>query len=300
MEFLNKIFDERDKPIGESSRKLYTRNLMKLNNDMPITSFDFLKQPKNILNMIKYYKPTTQRSYIIAICTVLKNSKQQNIYDMYFEILSNFNNQLKVNTDKSENQEKNWLSNDNINKISDELKSKVVKKVRNKEDYTTMLNYMILSLYTLHVPRRNIDYSLMKLSNNMNDDKFNYLDMDKKQFIFNNYKTQGKYNSVVVPIEDELMKVISLYLKNHPEKGKLKNKNYNVHFLKTFYNEDIIKSQDMTRILNMIFSKNVGSSMLRNLYLTNKYGGMVEELKKDTTDMGTSVDVALNNYIKKD
>ena len=47
----------------------------------------------------------------------------------------------------------------------------------------------------------------------MNDDKFNYLDMDKKQFIFNNYKTQGTYNSVVVPIEDELMKVISLYLK---------------------------------------------------------------------------------------
>ena len=40
--------------------------------------------------------------------------------------------------------------------------------------------------------------------------------------------------------------------------------------------------------------------MLRNLYLTNKYGDMVEELKNDVKDMGTSVDVALNNYIKKD
>ena len=38
---------------------------------------------------------------------------------------------------------------------------------------------MVLSLYTLHAPRRNIDYSLMKLSNYMSDDKFNYLDMDK-------------------------------------------------------------------------------------------------------------------------
>ena len=56
----------------------------------------------------------------------------------------------------------------------------------------------------MHAPRRNIDYSLMKLSNDMKDDKFNYLDMDKKQFIFYNYKTQGKYNSVVVPIENEL------------------------------------------------------------------------------------------------
>jgi hypothetical protein len=85
---------------------------------------------------------------------------------------------------------------------------------------------MVLSLYTLHAPRRNIDYSLMKLSNHMSDDKFNYLDIDKQQFTFNNYKTNGKYNSVVVSIEDELMKVISLYLINHPEKSKLKNKNF--------------------------------------------------------------------------
>ena len=212
MEFSNNVFEQRDKPISDSPKKLYTRNLMKLNNNMPITNFNFLKEPKHILNMIKDYKPTTQRSYIIAICTVLKNSKQQNIYDMYFEILSNFNNQLKVRTDKSDSQKENWLSNDSIDKISNELKSKVVKKVRNKEDYSILLNYMVLSLYTLHAPRRNIDYSIMKLSNDMKDDKFNYLDMDKKQFIFNNYKTNGTYNSVVVPIENELMQVISLYI----------------------------------------------------------------------------------------
>jgi hypothetical protein len=248
--------------------------------------------------MIKDYKPTTQRSYIIAICTVLKNSKHQDLYNIYFEMLSNFNNQLKVRTDKSEKQEKNWLSNDNIDKISNELKSKVVKKVRNKEEYNILLNYLVLSLYTLHPPRRNIDYSLMKISSSMNDDKFNYLDMDKEQLIFNNYKTQGKYNSVIVSINNEVMKVISLYLSNHPEKSKLKNKNYNVHFLKSFYNEDIKASQEITRILNKILGKNIGSSMLRNMYLTNKYGDMVEELKEDTKSMSTSVGVALNNYIK--
>ena len=45
---------------------------MKLNNEQPITNFNFLKEPKQILNMIQDYKPTTQRSYIIAICTLLK------------------------------------------------------------------------------------------------------------------------------------------------------------------------------------------------------------------------------------
>jgi len=299
MEFLNKVFEQRDKPISDSSKKLYTRNLMKLNNDQPITNFNFLKEPKQILNMIKDYKPTTQRSYIIAICTVLKNSKHQNLYDMYFEILSNFNNQLKVRTEKSEKQMENWLSNDNINEISKDLKSKVVKRVRNKEDYNNLLNYVVLSLYTLHPPRRNVDYSLMKISNNMNDDKYNYLDLKKGQFVFNNYKTQGKYNQVVVPIEEDLLKVIELYLNNHPEKSKLKNKNYDVHFLKSFYNEPIEKSQEITRILNKIFGKNIGSSMLRNMYLSNKYSNVIEELKDDVADMSTSLGTALNNYIKE-
>jgi hypothetical protein len=133
MEFLNNVFEQRDKPISDSSRKLYTRYLVKLNNDMPITNFIFLKEPKHILNMIKDYKPTTQRSYIIAICTVLKNSKQQNLYDMYFEILSYFNNQLKVGTDKSDSQKENWLSNDNINEISKKLYEKVLKKLETKK-----------------------------------------------------------------------------------------------------------------------------------------------------------------------
>ena len=133
----------------------------------------------------------------------------------------------------------------------------------------------------------------------MNDDKYNYLDMKKGEFVFNNYKTQGKYNQVVVQIEENLMNVIMLYLNNHPEKSKLKNKNYDVHFFKTFYNEPIEKSQEITRILNKIFGKNIGSSMLRNMYLSNKYSNVIDELKSDTKDMGTSVDVALSTYIKE-
>jgi len=180
MEFLNQVFEKRDKPISDSSKKLYTRNLMKLNDDMPITNFNFLKEPKVVLSKISQYKPTTQRSYIIAICTVLKQSKHQKLYDMYFEILSKFNNDLKVRTDKSEKQEKNWMSNDEIEDISKALKLKVVKKARNKEDYTNILNYMVLSLYTLTPPRRNIDYSLMRLSTDMSDTKYNYLDPNKE------------------------------------------------------------------------------------------------------------------------
>ena len=39
--------------------------------------------------------------------------------------------------------------------------------------------------------------------------------------------------------------------------------------------------------------------MLRNLYLSNKYSNIVEDLKNDVKDMGTSVDIALSTYIKQ-
>ena len=72
-----------------------------------------------------------------------------------------------------------------------------------------------------------------------------------------------------------------------------------MHFLKTFYNEPIEKSQEITRILNKIFGKNIGSSMLRNIYLSNKYSNVIEKLKDDTASMGTSLEVALSTYIKE-
>jgi hypothetical protein len=211
------------------------------------------------------------------------------------------NGDLKVRTDKSETQQANWMSKNEIDTVRDNLALKVVKKAKNKDDYNKILDYLILCLYTMHAPRRNIDYTLMKISNDISDKSFNYLDSKGFQFIFNNYKTQGTYESVVVPIREDLFHVISIYMNNHPEKAKLKNKKYNIHFLVNYHGEPINKSIDMTRYLNRLFNgKKVGSSMLRNMYLTNKYGDMMGELKNDVLDMSTSIGTAMDNYIKQD
>ena len=300
--FLNNIFNKRDKPISENSEKLYTRNLEKLNDNKPVTDLKFLKNIKEVLSKIQKYKPTTQRSFIIAICTVLKNNDDK-LYNQYYEILSKMNNDLKVNVDKSDKQNKNWIESDKIDEIYGNLQSAVTNKSKTgaKESYDSLLHYMILSLYVLIPPRRNLDYVLLVISSDMSDKKFNYLDFTKKQLIFNNYKTQGTYESIILDSPDELFKVIKSYMLKHPHKAKLNNKKYHIHFLVNFYGEEIDKSTQMTKILNSIFGGlKIGSSMLRNMYLTNKYSGMMKELKSDVKDMSTSVDVALNNYIKKD
>ena len=298
-DFLVSIFDKRDKPISESSRKLYQRNLEKLNDEKPVTSLGFLTDVPKIMQTISKYKPTTQRSFIISICTVLKNNNEK-LYQTYFEILSKMNSDLKVHVEKTEKQKDNWMGEDEITNIYSKLKKSVPKKIKSKEDYDAILNFMIMSLYVLQAPRRNIDYTLMKISSEMSDKKYNYLDLNNKKFIFNNYKTQGTYLSTVVDVPDDLMRVILMYVKVHPESKKLKNKKYNIHFLSTFYGENIEKSASMTNILNKIFDKKIGSSMLRNMYLTNKYGSMMKEMKGDVKSMATSVDTAMNNYIKQD
>ena len=298
-DFLVSIFDKRDKPISESSRKLYQRNLEKLNDEKPVTSLGFLTDVSKIMQTISKYKPTTQRSFIISICTVLKNNNEK-LYQTYFEILSKMNSDLKVHVEKTEKQKDNWMGEDEITNIYSKLKKSVPKKIKSKEDYDSILNFMIMSLYVLQAPRRNIDYTLMKISSEMSDKKYNYLDLNNKKFIFNNYKTQGTYLSTVVDVPDDLMRIILMYVKVHPESKKLKNKKYNIHFLSTFYGENIEKSASMTNILNKIFDKKIGSSMLRNMYLTNKYGSMMKEMKGDVKSMATSVDTAMNNYIKQD
>ena len=143
------------------------------------------------MKKIEHLKPTTQRSYFIAIASVLANGNgPKKLYNAHYAILTEMNNDLRNNTTKSETQQENWITPEEIEKVNQQL-MKEVKKIRvshvTRKDFTTVLTLMIFSLFTKTSPRRNIDYSLMKISNDKTDTKFNYLDLEKKRFIFNNY-----------------------------------------------------------------------------------------------------------------
>jgi hypothetical protein len=58
-------------------------------------------------------------------------------------------------------------------------------------------------------------------------------------------------------------------------------------------------SNRMTKSLNSILGKKVGASMLRHIYLTNKYGKVLNEQEKDSEFMAHSVSMA-KSYIKDD
>jgi hypothetical protein len=87
-----------------------------------------------------------------------------------------------------------------------------------------------------------------------------------------------------------LKSVITLYLKHHPLlwEGR-KQKKEAVPFLVYKDGEPLHQLNSITRIINSVLGKGVGSSALRHIYLTHKYGDVEKEQQKDAAAMAHSV-----------
>jgi hypothetical protein len=299
----------KNKNISESSLKLYLNNLKRLNGGNEIKNLAFLKDESKILDKIKDYKPNTRRTYLISIVSLLKEEpKMKKLYDKYYKYLMEYNNELKVNTTKSETQKENWITKEEIDELYKSMEKSILEKIANKkkiteEEFNELLYFVVLSLYTLNPPRRNLDYMYMVVVKKYNDEmdkKFNYLDLENNLFHFNNYKTQGTYKTQTVAIPPELQRIIKIYLGYHPLKSELKKKNGMIPFLVDNLGVPFETQNTITRMLNKIFGKRVGVSMLRNVYLTNAFQPAIQELQNATEQMGTSSNTAINNYIKMD
>ena len=156
------------------------------------------------------------------------------------------------------------------------------------------------ALYTKIAPRRILDFMLMyvvkRLPKQM-DLNLNYLDLESKSFYFNNYKTSGTYNTQTVRIPDDLFGIIQQYLKKHPLKLVAGS---SIPLLCDFKGQALPRPNIITRILNRIFDKQISVSLLRNIYLTDKFGQQQQSMEQVAANMGTSVGMLNSNYIKRD
>lgn len=299
--------------LSESSIKNYIRNIEILNEDKELKNLNFLKSKDKIMNIINEKKPNTQRSYLISIVSILKyydNPKFKKIFDFYYDKMMEMNKQLKTEESKNiktETQKKNWITKEEIENKLKELEDKVksLPKTINEKQYNIVLQMIVLSLYTLQAPRRNADYQFMVIvKDKPTDEKINFLVYDLEQFYFRKFKTSKTElkdkNELIIDINDKLMDNINLYLNFHPliKNKKIQNFKEEVPFLVDYQKEPLLKVNSITYILNKIFGKNIGSSMLRHMYLSHKYGDELEEMKKDATEMSHGL-TQQKDYIKK-
>jgi hypothetical protein len=284
--------------LSDGSLKLYEANLKRLNDGNEIKNLNFLKDTESIIQKIKEKKPTTARSYIIAICSILKNDvKMTKPYEIYYNLLIEYNDQLKTNNIKSEKQEEEWISQQEVKNKYDELENEIkpLFKKRNitADEYNKLLSYVVLSLYVLQPPRRNLDYlnliAVSKYKGTENKD-FNYFDISTKKMIFNNYKTKGTYQSQEVDVNEKLYLILCAWIK------KFKIRYY---VLQKLDGSELDKN-GITKILYKIFNKKIGSTMLRNIYLTDKYSNLNKEKINDAQMMGTSTFTIDNQYTKNE
>jgi hypothetical protein len=286
---------ERLKPLAEGTIKTYMIKLKKLNDNKTLTDLKFLKDTEGILAKVnKIDNPNTRRSSIIAIVSVLKdNKKYKKEYDIYHKYMMDINGILNKESFKSEKtKEKHKEVNmDELYKNYDELKKVITdigkKRKITEEQYEKLRILMIQSLYILVAPRRLLDYTVMIIDKPTEDKSFNYY-YDGK-FYFNNYKTKGTYKQQIIDVPNELQEIIKIWL-------KYKSKDNNYLIVKksgTPYTTPELSSE-----IKIIFNNpSMGISVLRGEYLTNKYGSLSKEMKKDVKDMGTSLAVANDVYI---
>lgn len=306
-DFITKAFEGKD--ITQSSLNLYRKNLIRLNDNQPPKSIKFLLDPQEILNKISKYKPNTQRSFIISISSLLsslnktKPTKQiKQLYQQYDQILTNLNQQLKDQTTKTTKEETNWMTQQEVKDILNQKKQILenLPKKLNETQYSKLLDLVILSLYTLQPPRRNLDYQDCFITRHHTNQptNTNYLCLKDSKFYFNNYKTKGTYQTQEEPVSVALQEILTVYFKHHPLKKQLTKSNP-IPLLVNYEGNPFKQNNDITRKLYKIFNKKVGVGMLRKIYLTDKFGPTLEELEEATKAMGTSVETAKNNYIKK-
>ena len=290
-----KTYGNPPRNISETTTSAYIKTLTILNDKKPFKNLTFLKNTDDIMKKIATYAESTKKTILASITSILALEKEKagykKVYKFYHDKMME-----KAKTQKAEEtpvanekQTENWLTWEEVLKKRNDLKEAcdgfVNEKTLSPAQFNTLLSYVILSLYSEVPPRRNQDYLNMDVYKALKKDKLDELSKDKNylivlkgvptEFIFNVYKTSKTYGQQKVAIPPALRDVLSTYIKRVGSKAK------QTPLLKT------PKANAITRILNKVFGKKVGSSMLRHIYLSSKYD--ISEMKEDATGMGHSL-----------
>ena len=264
----------------------------------PFKSASFIKDPVDIMTRInKYDSLNTRRTMLSAVIALGRINKT---YGKIVKAYLPSNDELRVAINKereeragakTEREETNWMSwNDVITKrdeLINDVKRLPERAFTHPADWTKATRMMVLSLYTMLPPRRNKDYSEMVMvytDAEMPKDK-NYIVFDKDgtptKFIFNVYKTAGKYGSQTIMIPEDLAAIIRIYYEHRK----------NIVGDRFLLNSDmnpLHPVNGLTRILNAALGGNVGSSMLRHIFLSDSgdIGKMTETAKAMAHSVG--------------
>jgi regulator of replication initiation timing len=297
MENIKKTLKENKPNIADSTINSYATNLKSLfysHNPKKVNiNPAWFHNQEHILELVKQEPIVRQSNFLTALIAYNKDNKEYKDALLY---LTPQLKQKKNSQDMTPKENENWKSYEEIEKIYEDmlhicdplLKSK---EPMNKEQMNKLQDFIILSLTCGYwiPPRRSEDWCKMKIKK-YDTEKDNYIDFSNSKFYFNQYKTSKTYDEQEVEIPPKLKRILRRYI-------KLLGDN---EYLLTTQKNAPLSSSYLTKLLNRIFGANISTSMLRHIYLSEKYKNVpaLAEMQKTAEEMGHSITEALR-YVRK-
>ena len=260
-----------------------------------------VKHYKAILEHMKEVSPNLRKTRLASLIVYLgKGEDVDKVVDSFRQLM--MSDKKKSDDDSKEQkmtqkQKDAWLPWSDIMECYEALKKEVTPLLKrdtlDKKQFARVQLFVLLSLLVLIPPRRSLDWTAFKLRE-VDEGKDNYLKTLKRKpvLVFNNYKTAGKTGQQVVEIPRVLHQILKRWMELNPHDWLLMN----------YSQSGGITPTQLTQLLYGFFGKNISTSMLRHLYLSDKYKDIpaLKEMEATAEAMGHSLSVALEHYVKKE
>lgn len=270
-----------------SSLKTYVSILYNLYKKMGGSGDAYTYFAKNIPSIIEHLKderPNLRKTKMAVLVSLFGGEVDtEKLRVIMLEDANQYNAALR-SQEASDKQRENWISVEEIKQVFKELykrASPLFKKEDKvtKREYGELLDLVLLSLYVLMTPRRSQDYAEMKIRN-YDTDKDNYY--DGRTFHFLKYKTAKVYGRQKLNADLRIRNMMKKWMRVNPH-----------DYLLASFDGNKISVSRMTLLLNKIFGKNVSTTMLRHIFISEqvlKDAPSLRQMEKVATDMGHSVD----------
>ncbi len=248
--------------------------------------------------------PSNKRKTILSALVIISGKKEYR--DLMMNDIGDYRREIEKQ-EKTPAQEKSWTSQEEILSKYKQLEKAAVPLMRKgnltNSEKQKVQDYVILALLSgIHIsPRRSKDYVDFKLRNASDDD--NYISDNKRQLVFNSYKTSKSYGKQTVPLPTKLRNILNRWAQvNDSDYLLIDSKGQP---LGNGTKDSQSGSVKLNQRLERMFNKKVGVNGLRHSFLTEKYQDTEEEKRKKKEkekimgEMGSSINM-LENYVKND
>ena len=295
--------------ISDSTVSAYTVNLEKLHDRLHGTrsfeDLEWLKDSAAVLESLQKHCVSylTQRNYLNAVVVILLNRDGfQAALHTYQAHRDKFNDQymeIQQTKEPSAKQAQNWVPLSDIRELIDEY-DEHAKLLRNHadinlKDKVAMQDRFMLHFWTTY-PMRNdlhntrvITKRVFNALDQVDKDNNNYIIVGKEVVLsIGNYKTRKKYGVKKIPIEEKpVLKAMKQWLSVSP------NSEYILVNVKDGTPMSSLHiTQNLTRIFKKHFNKSVGSTLLRHIVLTEKFGKQLQDMELMADMMAHTVSTA--------